>query len=649
MKLVLIWIVILIAIGIPVQAAPYIITGTEVNVRSEPSAESQIVATAKKGVSVEGVGVSGNWVRARFPNDDEGWIYRGILQPSSLSQAHASRIESVLSEEVLGKYWLLAIGVDDYEYWPRLNNAVGDAEKIVDIMIDKYGFSRDRVIELYNKKATEENIISVFIDLKNRLGANDSLLIYYAGHGVLDEFDVGSWVPVNASIGSITDYISTDRVNRMVAKLPARHVFLVADACYSGTLFTPRSKQIPMKINDRYFRENILRTSRQALSSGGIEVVQDGGGDGHSIFAYHFIRELELSNEPYISATWLSAKVAQMVARNADQEPRWNHLKNVGDENGEFFFIRDTEKMKMVYAKENTAEMSYEGEITIQTQPQAASVWIDGELMGETPLRLEGLTGKVIVRISKNGYKPIVEHVRTRFDRPQILSFLLEPHESVGKLYVDSYPSGAKWYLDGDYMGATPDQAVAIESGLHTIRIVGKGYEEWIETLYVSRGQEASLKLDLATGEKILIGIIASGSSPLSLNAHGKYDDQPLTLSSLEGDEKVTNPAYSDLERIESLLDEFVLAYNARDIKKIYEIAELSENRKKFLEQIFNTYPSINVRVIKHMISKNEASAIVQVDKLNLSNGDTVYPAKSWQQSQILIKKEQGRWGKIIW
>jgi len=338
-----------------------------------------------------------------------------------------------------------------------------------------------------------------------------------------------------------------------------------------------------------------------------------------------------------------------MVTRNADQEPRWNHLKNTGDEDGEFFFIRSLTNTGGDKAKKYTAEMPYIGEINIQTQPQGASVWVDGERVGESPLRLEGLTGKVIVRISKNGYKPILEHVRTRFDRAQILTFLLEPNENVGELNVDSYPSGAKWYLDGDYMGTTPDQAVAIESGLHTIRIVGEGYGEWLETLYVSRGKEASLKIDLNTGEKTLAGIISSGVSHLSLDHVGQGDDQALASLSLGEDTRATNSAYNDLEHLERLLDEFVIAYNARDMKKIYKIAELSEDRIKFLEQIFNTYPTINVRVTRHMISNREASATVQVVKLYLKNGDTVYPAESWKQSQIIIKKEQGRWGKFIW
>lgn len=264
-----------------------------------------------------------------------------VLLPGS-AHAQTRGLTLTTDESYVGDYWLLAIGIDDYRFWPKLHSAVHDTRAVAEMLREQYGFSETRSITLINEAATKDKVFDAFVQLKGKLQENDLLLIYFAGHGVLDDFDTGSWVPVDARQNAISDYVSTDAINRMLAKLPARHVFLVADACYSGSLFAERGANLKTSVlNDRYFRENIRRSSRQALTSGGIESVLDGGGrDGHSIFAFHFLSELKNNQNDYISASALSVRVQQLVARNSPQEPKWNHLKFAGDEDGEFFFLR---------------------------------------------------------------------------------------------------------------------------------------------------------------------------------------------------------------------------------------------------------------------------------------------------------------------
>lgn len=237
------------------------------------------------------------------------------------------------------RYWALIIGIDRYRYWPVLETAVSDATAVADVLIQDYGFDRDNVITLLNGAATEDAIIKSFIELQKQIGSNDSLLIYYAGHGHLDSFNIGSWVPIEAKQDQYSAFIDTDRINRMLAEIPAKHIFLVADACYSGSLFAARGVK-SFRSTDRYFEENFNRISRQALSSGGIETVSDQGRNNHSIFAYYFLRELQTNQAAYLAASQLSAKVERLVASNSQQEPQWSHLLNTGDENGEFFFVK---------------------------------------------------------------------------------------------------------------------------------------------------------------------------------------------------------------------------------------------------------------------------------------------------------------------
>ena len=96
----------------------------------------------------------------------------------------------------------------------------------------KYGF----VINLL-LNATRGDLISALAKLRAKLTLNDNLLIYHAGHGELDKVTrQGYWLPVDADPDVPTNWVSTNDVTVMVRAIRAKHVMVVADSCYSGTL-----------------------------------------------------------------------------------------------------------------------------------------------------------------------------------------------------------------------------------------------------------------------------------------------------------------------------------------------------------------------------------------------------------------------------
>lgn len=263
----------------------------------------------------------------------------------------------------MGSYWLLAIGINDYQHWKPLRNAVSDASELVRLLSERYTFDTGKTIFLRDQQATAKGITAAFVDLKKRMASHDSLLVYFAGHGHLDEFGIGSWVPVDAARDDASGYITSDRVTRIVAQLPVRHVFIVADACFSGDLLLSRGES-PLIYGDRYFVESNRRASRQALSSGGIEMVADGGANGHSVFAHHLLRELELNSQPYLTASLLSARVERLVSMNSQQAPRWSRLAQTGDEYGEFFFVERQSASRRVGSEPTTLPLPLHTETT---------------------------------------------------------------------------------------------------------------------------------------------------------------------------------------------------------------------------------------------------------------------------------------------
>jgi len=159
----------------------------------------------------------------------------------------ASRGISVISDlshrsGKLGVYRALIIGINDYKdpKIPDLETAINDAKAMAELLRERYGF---QVKLLLNQKATKEAIYRALRNLASSSKPDDSVLIYYAGHGDLDKtYDDGWWIPADAKGGNSVTYLDNGQVQKSMRSMKARHVLLVSDSCYSGTLF---GKHVP--------------------------------------------------------------------------------------------------------------------------------------------------------------------------------------------------------------------------------------------------------------------------------------------------------------------------------------------------------------------------------------------------------------------
>ncbi len=242
-----------------------------------------------------------------------------------------------------GKYIALVIGINSYHgYWPKLANAVNDAEGVAKTLKNDYMF--DTVITVLDKQATRRNIIHELEELTNNIKSEDNLLIYYSGHGQFKkELNKGYWVPVDATTNSIADFISNNEIKTFMGGIKTRHTLLVSDACFAGDIFRGRpTESIKFDPNnmERYYKEVYSKTSRIAITSGGLEEVQDAGKDGHSIFTYYFLKSLNDNKSKYFDATQLFNDFRIAVTNNSEQTPLLQVVRDTGDEGGQFVFVR---------------------------------------------------------------------------------------------------------------------------------------------------------------------------------------------------------------------------------------------------------------------------------------------------------------------
>ncbi len=250
------------------------------------------------------------------------------------------KLESLITA---GRYIALVIGINSYEgYWPSLVNAVRDAEEVAKVLKNDYVF--DSVITLIDQRATRKNIIHELESLTLVIKIDDNLLIYYSGHGQFKkELNKGYWVPVDAKSNSIADFISNNEVKTFLGGIQAKHTLLISDACFAGDIFRGKpTESILFDPNnmERYYREVYGKTSRIAITSGGLEEVGDAGKDGHSIFTYYLLKSLKENNNRYLDATQLFNDFRIAVTNNSSQTPLLQVVRDTGDEGGQFIFVR---------------------------------------------------------------------------------------------------------------------------------------------------------------------------------------------------------------------------------------------------------------------------------------------------------------------
>ena len=236
-----------------------------------------------------------------------------------------------------GAYHAVVIGNNDYRHIEKLNSARNDADTVAQTLVDEYGF---RVIKLID--ATRSQILGTLAKLRATLKPDDNLLIYYAGHGIVDSItEQGYWLPVDAEQQNPANWISNADLTSMLRGIRSRHVMVVADSCYSGTLVRAASaglKTAHEKV--KWVKRMLGKRGRTALVSGGLEPVVDSGtGSNHSVFAEAFIAALK-ENKDILEGQALFDRIKRPVVLNADQTPQYSDIRMAGHEGGEFMFVR---------------------------------------------------------------------------------------------------------------------------------------------------------------------------------------------------------------------------------------------------------------------------------------------------------------------
>ncbi|HLN21669.1 MAG TPA: caspase family protein [Bacteroidales bacterium] len=225
----------------------------------------------------------------------------------------------------------LLIGNQNYDdpQIPELDEPVKDVNELYNVLTKDYNFNPENVITL--KNSTKAEIIGKLHELRSVINPYDNLLIFYAGHGFWDEgMGVGYWLPKDAAKNNPVNWIPNTDLTNYLGAIKTKHTLLIADACFSGGIFKTRA------IGETFAIEMLYQlNSRKAITSGYLKEVPD-----QSVFFQYLVKNLKENTNDYISSEELFSKMKLAVMNNSPTVPQFGTIQNVGDEGGDFIFIK---------------------------------------------------------------------------------------------------------------------------------------------------------------------------------------------------------------------------------------------------------------------------------------------------------------------
>ncbi len=160
----------------------------------------------------------------------------------------------------------LIVGIDNYS--SRLSGCVNDAVGLTNIIETHGDGSPNFDVRLEKNVKTKSELKTMISELFS--GANTSVLLYFSGHGFMNE--LGGYL-VTPDHQTYDEGISMDEVLILANQSKAKNKIIILDCCHSGAFGSPTLGRAAMPIDDGI---SILTASR--LDEPAMEV------NGHGVF-----------------------------------------------------------------------------------------------------------------------------------------------------------------------------------------------------------------------------------------------------------------------------------------------------------------------------------------------------------------------------
>lgn len=251
------------------------------------------------------------------------WI---LLSASSVCQEQTS---------AKGRRWAVLIGVEQYEdaRVSPLRYCVDDAKLLQQTLISSCGYAASDVLLMVTGAAdadqlpTKDNLTTWLRFFLKRVQPNDTVLIFFSGHGVLDQSGASWLLPSDTDVLHIDETaLSAADFRKLLANCPAKEKLLLLDCCHSGgkslvvetaPLSNPGAEKIGMEFRDV---ANLLTLASCKAN----ETSYEWGAKQHGLFTHFLVRGLkgdaDVISDGVVNTAELYSFVRDNVASVANTE-----------------------------------------------------------------------------------------------------------------------------------------------------------------------------------------------------------------------------------------------------------------------------------------------------------------------------------------
>ena len=235
--------------------------------------------------------------------------------------------------------WAAVIGISKYQAAPDLKFSHNDANAFAAYLKQNMGLDDKHIFMMLNEQATLQKIRKALgTELKNRAGKDDTVIIFYAGHGAPepeaqspDGDGLEKYIlPYDADPDDLfSTALSMNEITRIFGRIRSDRLIFISDACYSGAA-GGRTLEFGRRagITDGFLKRLSKGKGRVILTaSGPNEVSTEFDRLQHGVFTYYLLEGLngkaDLDDDGYISVDEVYKYVTTKVpeATKQDQNP----------------------------------------------------------------------------------------------------------------------------------------------------------------------------------------------------------------------------------------------------------------------------------------------------------------------------------------
>ncbi len=367
----------------------------------------------------------------------------------------------------------LIIGNSAYKSAP-LANPANDANDM-SIALKRLGF--DVIKKVNADKRQMKTAINKFY---KGLRKSEICLFYYAGHGM--QIDNANYlIPVKSNIESESDVqfesIHAGRVLGKMREAGNRLNIVILDTCRDN----------PFK---RSFRTGAKGLAEMDAPKGFIIVyatstgsLAEDGNDRNGTYTGNLLENIERSD---LTVQQVFNETGRgVMAETGDRQIPWMSSTPVD----EFYLAGGS----VIVTKPQASDT---GSLKVKSTPRGAQIYLNGKSRGTAPKTFSNLSpGTYKVKAALSGYNAEEKRIRVNTGRAAILTFYLDPVSAVGRLYVNTDPSGATVKA----LNISPKfyQGMELDAGTYKIQVLKKGYISKTELVDIATGKTFDLYVEL--------------------------------------------------------------------------------------------------------------------------------------------------------